>query len=74
MSNSALMAKLNGMDPARSLDFLDELESISQRTLSRWLQTAFPSVNDFIVLVDSPDETALPDACVITVPKEALSC
>lgn len=74
MSNSALMAKLNGMDPARSLDFLDKLDSVKKKTLSRRLQTAFPNADDFIVLVSSPDKTALPDACVIKTPIQALGC
>lgn len=74
MSNSVLMAKLNGMDPARSLDFQEELDSISKQSLSQRLQTAFPGVDDFIVLVDSPDKTALPNACVISEPSEALDC
>jgi len=74
MSNSALMAKLSGIDPARSLDLLDKLDSISRKMLLRRLQTAFPNVEDFIVLVDSPDKTALPDACVISEPSEAFDC
>jgi len=73
-SNSALMAKLTGMDPAVSLNLLDELDAITEKSLLRRINTAFPSVDDFIVLVDSPDNTALPDACVITIPRQVLNC
>lgn len=73
-SNSALMAKLHGMDPARALNLQDELDAVTMQTLKRRLQTAFPSVEEFFVLVDSADATVLPLACIIKTPEEALNC
>lgn len=73
-SNAALMAKLHGMDPARALNLQAELDSVTMQTVKRRLQTAFPSVEEFFVLVDSPDATVLPLACIITTPEEALNC
>jgi len=73
-SNSVLFAKLLGMDTARTLELQKELDAITEEDLSHRIKTGFPKIDDFIVLVDSPDDTALPDACVITTPRQAVDC
>lgn len=70
----SMFLKLRGMDPARALNLADELDAITIQTLEQRLQDAFPKADEFLVVLSSPDEKALPDACVITVAEDALGC
>jgi len=73
-SNAALAAKLLDMDPNIALKLQDALDGVTESSLSRRMKTVFPSADDLIVVVNTPDKAALPDACVITLPKQALDC
>jgi predicted Zn-dependent peptidase len=70
----AMISKIYGMDSSRALALLDEIDAITEESIKNRLNTAFPKADELTVIVDSPDAKALPDACVITVAKEALDC
>lgn len=74
VSLSALMAVLDGSGPQVALSLGDLLEKISEGSLRQRLQQAFPQPDRFIVLAVSPDANALPGACVITKPEQAITC
>jgi len=71
-ANSALESALDGHPPGRSLN--EELEAVTESSLNERLDQAFPSMNEFIVIAFSPEADALPEACVITAPREAADC
>jgi len=70
----AMISKIYGMDSSRALALLDEIDAITEESIKNRLNTAFPKADELTVIVDSPDAKALPDACVITVAKDALDC
>lgn len=70
----AMISKIYGMDSSRALTLLDEIDAITEESIKNRLNTAFPKADELTVIVDSPDAKALPDACVITVAKDALDC
>lgn len=74
MAHSAMMAKLDGQKTASILTLQDELNAVTVQSLKQRLNVDFPTADGFIVVVSSPDETALPDACVIKTPKQAVGC
>ncbi len=69
-----IQSVLDGYPAGRSLDILGEVESVSADTLAERLTTAFPPASDLIMVAVSPDADALPGACVITAPQEAMDC
>lgn len=71
-AGSALESALDGYPVKRSLK--EELEAVTETSLNERLDTAFPRVDEFIVIAVSPDVDALPEACVIMTPREALEC
>lgn len=71
---TAMISKIQGMDPARTLNLQSELDAVTLETLEQRLKDAFPKVDEFVVVLSSADENALPDACVITAAKDALDC
>ncbi len=73
-SFSALMAKLDGRDIAQEFSLLEELEAVSKESMMQRLTTSFPTMDDFTVVVSSPDAGALEKACVITEPKQIVDC
>ena len=70
----AVLSKIYGMDSSRTLKLLEEIEAITDESIAERVSSAFPKPDDMMVVVDSPDENALPDACVITTPEAALGC
>ena len=70
----AMISKIRGMDPARALNLQDELDAVTIQTLEQRLKDAFPKADEFVVVLSTDDENALPDACVITAAKSALDC
>jgi len=70
----AVISKIYGMDSSRALKLLEEIEVITEQSIKQRLNTAFPKVDELIVVVDSPDADALPDACVISTSEDALDC
>ncbi|MDQ7733350.1 insulinase family protein [Halomonas sp. SpR1] len=71
-ARSALESALDGYPTERSLN--EELEAVTDASLNERLTTAFPSVDEFIVIAVSPEVDALHEACVITTPREAADC
>lgn len=69
-----LMALLDGQDPDVFQRLPDLLEEVTNATLHSRVSSAFPSAESLIVLAVSPDAEALPDACVIKTPEEAVKC
>lgn len=71
-ASSALESALDQHPVERSLN--EELEAVTEASLNERLNTAFPSMDEFIVIAVSPDADALPEACVIITPREAAGC
>lgn len=67
----ALIAK---QDPNLLLNVKPALEKLDMPSLMTRLGKDFPTPNSFMVLAFSPDAKALPGACVITQPAEAVNC
>lgn len=71
---SELQSLLDGYAPGRSLQMIEELDAVTDETVLNRLQTGFPAISDFIMIAVSADPDALPGACVITTPQEAMDC
>lgn len=71
---SELQSQLDGFTPGRSLQLIEELDVVSEASIAERLASAFPAETDFIVIAVSADVTALPGACVITTPEDAVNC
>ncbi|WP_189470054.1 M16 family metallopeptidase [Litchfieldella qijiaojingensis] len=69
-----LQNSLDGGDPGRVQNSIDELEAVTEVSLSERLKNAFPKIDEFTVIAVSPEADSLPDACVITTPREAVDC
>lgn len=74
MAYSVLLAMLDGRDVVNDFSLQTELEAVSEESLIKRLSASFPVADDFIVVVSSPDATALKNACVITEQKQAMNC
>lgn len=70
----AMISKIYGMDSSRALKLVDEIDAITEESIRKRVTTAFPKAEDLTVIVDSPDAKALPGACVISGPADALDC
>lgn len=59
-------------------DILDKpvgyLNYVNNGTIAKRLHEAFPKPEELIFIAVSPDAEALPDACVITAPEQAVNC
>ena len=73
-ASNELQSALDGFQPGSSLNTLDKLEAVTESSLNERLDKAFPNVDEFIVIAVSPEADALPEACVITTPREAADC
>ena len=73
-SFSALMAILDAQDPNLALTLPSLLDKVTDATVAARATSAFPKAETLIVLAVSPDASALPGACVITSPAEAVNC
>ena len=74
MAFVALVAKLEGMKLEKILELQDEMKAVTEQSLKQRLSGSFPGADEFIVVVSSPDANALPGACVITEPVQAVDC
>jgi zinc protease len=74
MASTILEAVLDGHSPERGAEIVSELQKISINSLSERLSESYPRSDQFITLVLSPDLNALPNACVIQEPREAMHC
>ena len=73
-SSSALLAILDGLDPAAVFDLPDLLAGVDQRSIEARATMFFPPANVLTVIAVSPDAGALPGACVINFPVRARDC
>ena len=73
-SFSALMAILDGQGANLALTMPALLDKVTDATVQARAASAFPKAETMIVLAVSPDASALPGACVITSPAEAVNC
>jgi hypothetical protein len=68
------MAILDGQDANLALTLSSLLDKVTGATIEARAASAFPKAETLIVLAVSPDASALPGACVITSPAEAVNC
>lgn len=73
-ARSELQSVLDGFGTGKSLQLSAELASVTEAGLTERLKDAFPAPEEFIVVAVSSDANALPQACVIAEPQEALGC
>lgn len=73
-ARSELQSSLDGFPVGRSLQMSDELNAVTENSVIDRLQNDFPKVENFIVIAVSPNPDALPGACVIREPREAMDC
>lgn len=71
---NAMISKIHGMDPARALNLQGELDAVTVQTLEQRVKDAFPTVDELVLVLSSPDDEALLDACVVKTAKDALDC
>ncbi|MCX7351402.1 MAG: hypothetical protein NTZ54_18430, partial [Alphaproteobacteria bacterium] len=50
------------------------LANVTDESVMKRLQGAFPKPAELTVMAVSPDANALPGACVITAPEQAVNC
>lgn len=74
LARSELQNALDGYEVGRSLSLNDELSQITEDEILKRLTQVYPRPDDFVVIAVSPDPSALPGACVIKTPQEALDC
>ena len=74
LAATALQALIDGSDVSRPLKLKTEVEAITEGSLKERLSTAFPRPDQFVVVAVSPDANALPGACLITRPQDAVNC
>ncbi len=74
ISANAMLAALDGEDPAIMLKLADVVGGLTTATIVSRLKSAFPRADGFVVLATSPDKNALPGACVISEPRGAARC
>ncbi len=67
-------AMLYGFDPLMFEQSPQWIAALSPETLHRRYAQDYPKPEDLTVIAVSPDANALPDACVITAPREVLNC
>ncbi|WP_404405732.1 M16 family metallopeptidase [Pelagibacterium halotolerans] len=69
-----LQSALDGFEPGRSLRLHEELAAVSEESILARLAADYPQDGAFLVVAVSPDADALPGACVISAPEEAVDC
>ena len=65
---------LDGHDPQAAPNLANLIAETSEEDIREHLATAYPSANDLLIFAVSPDENALPNACVITRIEQVLDC
>lgn len=73
-ARSELQSALDGLSLGRSLELTTELAAVTEDSIANRLNAALPAPDALLVIAVSPDATALPGACVITIPREAADC
>jgi zinc protease len=70
----ALLGMIDGLDPAAVRDLKALLDKVSEASIKTRLDKVYPPAERFLVIAVSPDPNALPGACVIKTPAEAVRC
>ena len=73
-SLAGLMADFDGLDPSVIFQLNAVVASVDHTDLTDRSRTAFPSESELIMVGVSSDKSALPDACLITLPTQAKDC
>lgn len=73
-SFAALQSVLDGKPATRGLNLREELDSVTTQSLMTRLNDSIYKSDDFLVIAVSPDVNALPGACVVETPKDAIKC
>lgn len=73
MAYAVMSSMIRGDDIKRALLLETEVDSITAESLNKRL-SSYPSADEFMVIVTTSDEDALPDACVVTEPAQAVNC
>ncbi|MCY3879681.1 MAG: hypothetical protein OXF74_10960 [Rhodobacteraceae bacterium] len=74
LSLSVLRAVLRGIDVSGIPDRLASAERFSADVIRGRVRNAYPSTDELLIVVASPDSGVLPGACVIETPEEVLEC
>lgn len=74
LANSALLAKLDGHPGTLAVSLGALLDEVDEASMVRRLADAFPAPDDFLVIAVTPDPNALPGACAVKKPVEAMAC
>jgi len=67
-------ALLDGFDPVVLPAVHERFAAVTAQSIKTRLQEAFPPGSALMVMAVSPDPDALPGACVITAPNQAMNC
>lgn len=73
-ARAELQGALDGFEPGLSLRLVDQINAVTTESVRQRLDEGFPGPDDLIMIAVSPDADALPDACVIRTPSEAVNC
>ena len=73
-ANELLFDLRTGQDPAVLENPEAFLANVTDESVMKRLQGAFPKPAELTVMAVSPDANALPGACVITAPEQAVNC
>lgn len=74
LAQTALLALLDNQPASRAVNLKTELDGITMEGVKARLKDAYPMPDDFLVVAVSPDATALPGACVVQRPQDAVRC
>lgn len=74
LARSELQSQLDGYAAGRALSLSAELDAVTAASLAQRLAQAYAPLTGLVTVAVSPDAAALPDACVITAPAQAVRC
>ena len=73
-STMMIEALLDDLDPNRVMAITEEINTVTQETVKARLSNDFPKREELITIAISPDENALPGACVISSSEQIAQC
>jgi len=73
-STMMIEALLDDLDPNRVMAITEEINTVTQETVKARLSNDFPKREELITIAISPDENALPGACVISNSEQIAQC
>jgi len=74
VGRAEIQSALDGLDVGSSLRLNDMLDAVTEGSVQARLQEDYPASDDLIVIAVSADADALPGACIISHPRDALDC